>query len=48
MKAIAIVALALALEGGFVLAVGAPARVRTAAPAATASSAPAQAPASRS
>ena len=48
MKPIAIIALALALEGGFLLTTAAPAPVRTAVPAATASSAPATAPASRS
>ena len=48
MKAIAIIALALALEGGFLLAIAVPAPARTAVPAATASSAPAAPPATRS
>ncbi len=48
MKPIAIIALALALEGGFLLAIAAPAPARTDVPAATASSAPVRAPASRS
>lgn len=48
MKAIAIIALALALEGGFVLAVAAQAPARSAVQATTASSAPAKAAASRS